>query len=400
MGNKHNMKNKRKKSRFRKADLNAGKNKPRNYSLACKQARSLRKKESIAVLDKHSIPKKPTTKKRPYQEHEQYFMGKFTGTPMRTPNEWEPKTYSLYRQRLSYLQWVLCKYHVPAFLLDTFIESVNRGNVYEVQNQDMFREWAQLVGTGGSLYKNAKGLLTKKECHHFLNFKGGNVVANIWRARCVRAKLNARFTNQIVSTLVNSNVMLDAAQWIEFIDFVGKNQEEFEVNALIEIMDFIRVQWAQQIRTLKDRTVSSLTRMSNEWHQVMSRTKTRGGSVVTWPGLGIGDWHVVYKDDPTYWFITEILDSRDLYTEGNKLRHCVGSYTHLCTEGRTHIFSLRHKDYADATTFYRHATIEVQDNQVHQARRRMNRPLTSQEKTVMRRWASENNITIHNLVFW
>ena len=342
---------------------------------------------ALEALYTYSKPKKPRTKKLPYEDHEKYFRDSLRGhSPIRPPCEWKPKTYNVFRQRVAYLQWVLCKYPVPVFLLNTLITEVDTRQRF----RKVFQDWAIAVGSGQSLYKVAKEILTKKECHYFLNFTDRSAEENVWRARCTRNGVHQKFITSIVETLVRRSVFIRDLQWIEFIEFVGKNQAEFESTALMEIMDFLTTQF-DQVRTLKGRTVSSLTRMSNEWHQATGRTKFKG-AYVTWLGSGINPWHIQFKADSTVWSIVEILDSKDLYTEGNKLRHCVGSYTGMCVQGSTHIFSLRKKTHKDANQFLRCVTIEVQHNTIYQARRRMNNPPTAEESTIIRRWARDNNI--------
>jgi hypothetical protein len=194
----------------------------------------------------------------------------------------------------------------------------------------------------------------------------------------------------MVSTLLRQGVSIRNERWMEFVEFVGKYKDEFEDVALSEIMDFLRVNW-HNVRNLKGRTVSSLTRMSNDWHRVMGRTKFKG-DYTTWPGCGIPMWKFQFKEDPTLWYIVEVTDSKDLYTEGNKLRHCVGSYSRLCAEGQANIFSLRRMDHPEANLFYRHVTIEVKSGVIYQARRKLNKRPTEEELTVIRRWAREHDI--------
>lgn len=353
------------------------------------------------ALEKHKKPYKPRTKKQEYDEHDMFFRSRLEGYKrVRPAVEWQPKNYNVYKQRLSFLRWVLCKYYVPAFLLDCFIEPTIKPplqngpavppQIEKANNQLMFRDWCAAVGHGWSLYKLAKDILTKKECHYFLNFTDGTAESNIWRARCIRVGLPNKFVNVVVSTMVRRGIFIRDKQWLEFVEFLGRNYEAFDKNALHEIMDFLYAQF-DQIRTLKGRTVSSLTRMSNDWHRVMGRTK-HTGAYVQWEGSGIPYWDFRFKGDPTYWFITEITDSKDLYAEGNKLKHCVGSYTSLCREGRANIFSLRKKAFKEDNIMYRCVTIEVKSGHIYQTRRIMNRTPTAEEKSIIQRWAIANSL--------
>jgi len=390
----------KKQNRLLKKQRNEEQRDRRNLKRSYSEQKMLRKQAALTVLAKHREPKKPPTKKCSFATHASFFYPIVQAHHcIRDPAKWEAKTFNMYRQRIAYLQWVLCKYRVPTFLLDTFIGSLfkkNGGDAHR-KNIAMFQTWARSVGNGGSLYKIAKDLLTKKECHHFLQFPDGDAATNIWRARCVRNNIRPKLAKSVVQRLHTRGTSLHDAQWIEFIDFLGKNQDEFDPTSIMEIMDFLHVQFPQ-LRTLKGRTVSSLTRMSNDWHRVMGRTKFKG-EYIEWEGSGIPTWRFQFKDDPTVWYISEILDSKDLYTEGNKLRHCVGGYSRSCKEGRMNIFSLRKKQYADASIFYRRVTIEVLSGAVRQARRKLNKKPTEEEMTLIRRWARDNKFSCSNSVF-
>src|SRR5205814_7389556 len=105
-----------------------------------------------------------------------------------------------------------------------------------------------------------------------------------------------------------------------------------------EIADFL----AWKLRndrafSLKGRTLTSVIKLTNEWHVLMQKAKL--GHKVEWKGMGIPDWEHEAKD--RIWTVSELLNNRELLNEGRKQKHCVYSYVQACAFGRTAIFSLR-----------------------------------------------------------
>jgi hypothetical protein len=389
-----NRSTRKKKSRQRKHDeirddAEAHKAERRHWAQAKKD-----RKRNAGVIAEHALRehrKRETkyrgSKKQGYGSHFTYFECLFSDLNLkcvRDPAKWVPKNYNLHKQRISFLRWILCIYRVPEFLVDSMIRPITGEGSAENKR---YMEWTVAVGQGGSLYKLAKDYLTRKECHAFLKGPAMTVQQNIWFARGACAGATIGQQRFVVEKLLQWGVALDSTNWIEFVRFVGANSDEFNRENLSQIMDFLRANFGD-IRTLSKRTVSSLTRLSNDWHaRLGARVEFAKKARDEWAGLGLASWRYQRDPDPTVWFVDEILDSTDLYTEGNKLRHCVGSYVGLCTTGRTHIFSLRSQVFQQDCMFTRHATVEVLDGRIRQVSGRGNRRPKKEEISMVRRWA-------------
>ena len=83
----------------------------------------------------------------------------------------------------------------------------------------------------------------------------------------------------------------------------------------------------------------------------------------------------------------ELRSSLDFYREGFLQKHCVLSYFRFAVKGNCHIFSLR-KVSGDKPVL----TIELRENQIIQVRGICNRLPNSEEETLVRSWADQNNI--------
>ena len=87
--------------------------------------------------------------------------------------------------------------------------------------------------------------------------------------------------------------------------------------------------------------------------------------------------------------IKELTSSRELYNEGRKMHHCVGSYAQNCHMGCIHIFSYTINDENTLT-------IETDRSQILQIRGKCNRLPSTNEKSIINRWAKKFNILYLN----
>jgi hypothetical protein len=133
--------------------------------------------------------------------------------------------------------------------------------------------------------------------------------------------------------------------------------------------------------------------------------KARLGARVEWKGFGYPEWLLEEKN--RVWVIQELRNNHELMNEGRKQRHCVYSYVHWCSIGRSSIFSMRvyRKVVAgylddgpliwDRSYELDRITIEVSSRRtIVQVRGLQNRSATQDEKKILREWAGEKGFTI------
>jgi len=101
---------------------------------------------------------------------------------------------------------------------------------------------------------------------------------------------------------------------------------------------------------------------------------------------GIAPMHFKSSDGEELCML-ELRSSLDFYREGFLQKHCVLSYFRFAVKGNCHIFSLR-KVSGDKPVL----TIELRENQIIQVRGICNRLPNSEEETLVRSWADQNNI--------
>lgn len=95
------------------------------------------------------------------------------------------------------------------------------------------------------------------------------------------------------------------------------------------------------------------------------------------------------------WYVWENKDFKilvphevtELYEEGRKLHHCVGSYGRMVADGECSIAFIRKKDAENIPL----CTVEIRKKQIVQARGMSNRPAYSipKVKGFMEKWAAE-----------
>lgn len=97
------------------------------------------------------------------------------------------------------------------------------------------------------------------------------------------------------------------------------------------------------------------------------------------------------KRDAHAYKIVELTDEKQLEREGSVMNHCVGSYAYKCINAHSSIWSLR--EYRNSN-WYSLVTIEVEENQIVQARGAFNATPTAVSRRIIREWANREKIDL------
>ena len=147
--------------------------------------------------------------------------------------------------------------------------------------------------------------------------------------------------------------------------------------------------------SMKGRTVSSILREVEDWHKQLGREPHQPS--LSWRRSPFKDFRLVEGSealgDIRAWTISELLTSRDLFLEGQAMRHCVATYTGRCARQRTSIWSMQVENRRGRQ---RVLTIEVDlaKRTICQARRKCNRPPQTGERRVVERWAAQEGLKV------
>ena len=349
--------------------------------------------KSRLILSEHNKKnkKKVTRKKKPEEIIELIHKNHLVPSKyVRDPYDWFPKSYNLDRQKADFIEWIYCLYPVPQFMFKLFTHT----DICSFKlDHYIFFDWFIVIAQGGSFAKCSKELFTKKEAHLFLNAPKNNTVKeNFWWAKCSSLKLPHSVKNAVIKRLFG-NLDITDSFWHKLLVLLRNCEDEVNVESLSDIMDFLRAKHAPRSTpafSLKGRTFNSLIKLSNEWHREMQLRKF-GSQNLYWPGADIPNWKWTSKKEQTTWKITQLHTSKELYNEGRRMKHCVGSYGSRCVEGASAIFSLTKEDGINPSA--KRVTIEItKSKRFVQARGRMNQGPKGMDKLVINKWLSINNI--------
>lgn len=295
---------------------------------------------------------------------------------------WKPVSKQATAQAKELATWLFCKYKIPGFLYQ---------GLYETKNM-LYLEWLIHLGDGGKVKEMNKIPIpfTQKMGHYFLNAPAKFSVAEALRWAQVKGLQGEdRLAERIVYSWLGSKPYSDEVFWEGFLQLVI-NGGMFNLNKLTELIDFVREERRVNINySLKGRTLQSLFRQSDAWHNRFAGRATNQA----WKPSGIDGYRTEKKSEVVV--LEELTESRKLAEEGKAMKHCVASYAFYCAKGRSAIFSLRR--YSSGILLDIMATIEVNIalQRIVQAKAKMNKPINEEAKKYMEAWALHEGLAIN-----
>lgn len=343
---------------------------------------------------------------------------------------WEKKTHNIEKQFFSIIDHLFVKKQVPEFMY----------SVWNAPRKADHIDWFIMMGEGLSI-KGDKKLpcgFTSKMLHHFMNAPSDYTVSEalIWGRvkafggdeRLVNSICESRLRNlqfnefwDSVIKLFASNSMLDSAHIAPIVDFLYNQKYEVKIHRDAEGNVLGAPRPEQPNLSLKGRTIDSLLRDSEHWHNLQSleqkrveeerRLAVRGRAAgaylipttqnLCWKPIGFireFEKEEGNKDNKFIYKIVELLSSVELREEGSTMGHCVGSYSSSCASGRSTIWSLRMKN--PQGIWSRLITIEINPGSlaIVQARGKRNCSPDNKEKQIMLEWANREGIKMSRWV--
>lgn len=152
---------------------------------------------------------------------------------------------------------------------------------------------------------------------------------------------------------------------------------------------------AQPDYPMKGRTVTSILRQVEEWHRQLGQEATEPD--LAWGHSRFKEFQLVEGSEVLQnmrvWTITELLSSRELFLEGQAMRHCVATYALRCAKKQTSIWTMQVENRQGR---HRVLTIEVDlaNRMICQARKKCNRLPQVAEKEVISRWAAQEGLRV------
>ncbi|MBA4852577.1 PcfJ domain-containing protein [Emticicia sp. BO119] len=324
-----------------------------------------------------------------------YFLGaliqiaKYRSLWIRPLEDWKPKTKSEHERFKELIAFLFAKYAFPPFL-----------NYIFFYQEDFFfiRDFIFLAQGGSIKHINSTIPLSQKMKVEFMRSPEGFRVFEAFRhAQVLGLGGDELLAHRIAYSWLGRKEKRDETFWEKFIPILIAGGM-FNYDKIGELIDYVRHELNEnKTYTLKGRTLTSLMRQSDLWHEGLTFTKEQKmEKFAVWKPLfselfevieGVGEKANQYK-------MVELLSNKELMDEGNKMNHCVATYSSYCSKGRTRIVSLR--KYQCGFEMERLATIEVNlaSGRVVQAKYRFNKPISEKAKSLLTQWVDAQGFRI------
>ena len=249
-------------------------------------------------------------------------------------------------------------------------------------------------------------ILTKKECHLFINYthESLNFENDIFKRYLVYFKLlsiDEKEVNTVHNFLNCSKLFqLKLFKFIDHIDFwqqalriyIAFTKEQKRILNIREYIDYIEFKKFDENAnyTLSGRTFDSIRNAINQWHNRGTYESQKAMLKYKWEPLNLAEIECNFRNG-TYVF-QELTSGQMLSKESEKMNHCVFSYTLCCAKGLYRIFSVKKK----VNDIFSHwLTLQLSKNEIVQAAGINNRKLTKVELGLIKYWAKENELNVY-----
>ncbi|MEM7657808.1 MAG: PcfJ domain-containing protein [Bacteroidota bacterium] len=140
---------------------------------------------------------------------------------------------------------------------------------------------------------------------------------------------------------------------------------------------------------LKGRSIASLFRLKEKWEALWS-APAESFSLRNFVGIANYSGTLIKQKDKIPVQIVPLISPQELVEEGQRLNHCIRTYTSRCNKGESTIWSLRAFGNSGRTKSF--LTIQVNGRSIMEVRGQSNRHPTSEEQALLRSWARNNQL--------
>lgn len=298
---------------------------------------------------------------------------------------WEPQSKLAAKQLEELATCLFCRYPVPKFMYQSLFDVGDKTYI----------KWLIHLGIGGKV-KNMPHIpipFTQKMGHYFLQAPDTFGIREALRwAQVMGLGGSTPLANKIAYSWLATKPFEQEDFWQHFLQLLVQD-DMLNPDKASELIDYVReLKRMESGYSLKGRTIYSLLRQSDRWHQQFGRFN--GNQV--WKPCGIGGWKIEkksnHKKETTR--LEELTEQKLLMEEGKTMKHCVASYSFYCAKGKSAIFSMR--KYWDGLHIDTLATIEVNLSlqRVVQAKGKMNVAISEEAKRMMLEWADAQQLEV------
>ncbi|MDC8004261.1 PcfJ domain-containing protein [Aureisphaera galaxeae] len=309
---------------------------------------------------------------------------------VRPIEDWKKPSSHQNEQLSSLIQHCFAKYETPEFLEASFYSAEKRNMLWYVQLgkgksvKDLSQMPIQLTHKMAHAFRNAPSFLSITEALRYAQAVG-------FGASTKTAKLIA------ISRL---SIIREEQEpfWATVVRFFAK-EEDLNVRDVDLMVDYLTFKYREDNSfSMKNRTVNALLQQTHEWHRDVHLRKRE--NFLTWSRTGIKPLYVEeFVDDKKVVFKTvELLNSAELYDEGNEMQHCVAEYDTDCHDGEAAIFSLQKEVAGEPVK--RLATLEVSlpEYELVQAKAKYNAEPDRKSQELLNLWMEQTQVKRKNEV--
>ncbi|QDU47429.1 hypothetical protein Mal52_59600 [Symmachiella dynata] len=323
----------------------------------------------------------------------------------RSPEQWRPPCGSAHEQLSSLVHHLFDRYPVPSFLTNVWWADGE-----ESWPRELYLHLARGAGIR-SFQLPFEFPLTKPVARWFAEAPDGLSPFAALRWSQVRALGgDDRLACLIAKDTLLRAPTVDDAYWESVLRFLVRNMPicRDEIQSIIRFIFEQRFRPAELIWghgggpaplqpdfSLRGRSLMSLRRHMANWRDEVQLQLLLPGAKKFWEPTNIGDFHCIQND--AIWTIRELLTDRDLYIDGENMRHCVATYIKACSRRKTSIWSMRVRR---GDVRRRVLTIEVRPRSklVWQAQGKRNTDPTPDAMQILRQWAAQEQLDLSELV--
>ena len=277
-------------------------------------------------------------------------MSAFGDRMLRNVEDWENEYITKEGQLSALLKHSFTRYETPVFLENSF---------YGFEKKYML--WYIQLGKGKSIKELSQMpvQLTSKMAHEFRNapaFLSANEALRFAQA------IGYGASDKIAKVIALSELSVikegEEIFWAIVIMFLAK-ETSLKTQDINKVVDYLAFKYREnKLFSMKNRSFKALVKQAEDWYKRDFVNKT--GELLEWKEVGVKPLYVEeFVDNKKVVYKTvELVNSIELFEEGNAMEHCVADYDHDCVDKKCAIFSLQKE--VEGKTIERLATLEVE----------------------------------------
>lgn len=333
-----------------------------------------------------------------------FILGKYSGMQIRSTFEaFEKLSNGINENSLNEMfAHLFTRYELPKFLTS----NLSYMNLNEV-------EVLMYLLQGNTIRKYPKLPLSisKKETFALMNNDNPLLTSNLLM-NIILAKLTIKVKNKDVdllhSIVINYGRYLrripdsteDIDFWADVINWIyapnsplseinWRFGERSPINDLLDYLVYMRYESGNADFSLKGRTLKSITRAMEEWHENAHFGNSEKWKELSWQGSEVKEYNIEFNDEK--YLLEELTSGEELYKESEAMKHCVFTYAGRCASNHSRIWSMQ-KEVND--TYEKYLTIELQQNEIMQVKGKHNAPPSEEDLQVIEKWEAERKLSL------